>query len=301
MSTAYAALRSVTDHDVTLTITGDVESLRPRLSEALQRLGYSLLSEQPLYAKRSAKGGARWDCSFEVLDYPTKLTILLKQINEISVVATFNYEVKSYKHMTKGDRQTLAREAEAIAALASERLSISACPSCATPVVDDSHFCRRCGTPLVVEVAELEVLRLTRKSRTAYHNLMFGVVTLFVASLILLPLFWADPKLSRVLLIIGPAFGTFGLFALLQGLWQLHFALNPPSTREVSARTTPVFAAPHTQALPSMPSGASVTDATTELLVPSIENEKRRPSEPIPRKPLDTGEVTVHEVSTTSR
>ena len=58
------------------------------------------------------------------------------------MVATFNYEVKSYMRMTNGDRQTLLREAEAITALASERFSISACPSCATPVTDDSHFCR---------------------------------------------------------------------------------------------------------------------------------------------------------------
>ena len=54
-------------------------------------------------------------------DYPTTLTISLKQTNDAAVLATFNYEVKSYMRMTKGDRQTLAREAEAIAALAMER------------------------------------------------------------------------------------------------------------------------------------------------------------------------------------
>jgi len=292
MSTGYLATSSrVSDYDVTLTITGDVESLRPRLSEALQELGYTVLGEQPLYAKRSAKGGARWDCSFEVLDYPTRLTISLKQINDIAVVATFNYEVKSYMHMTKGDRQTLVREAEAIAALASERLSISACPSCATPVTDDSHFCRRCGAPLVVEVAELEVLRLTRKSRTAYHNLVIGVVTLFVASLFLLPLLWVEPKLSKALLTIASGFGTFGLFALLQGIWQLHFALNPNLATEAMARPAPAFTAPLTQALPAAPARASVTEGTTELLVSNIENDERRPVERIPRKALDTGEV----------
>jgi hypothetical protein len=281
----------VTDQDVTLTITGDVDSLTPRLSEAVQKLGYAILSEQPLYAKRGAKGGARWDCSFEVLDYPTKLTILLKQINEIAVVATFNYEVKSYKHMTKGDRQTLVREAEAIAALASERLSLSACPSCATPVTDDSHFCRRCGAPLVVEVPELEVLRLTRKSRTAYHNLVIGVVTLFVASLLLLPLFWVDTKAAKMLLTFGLAFGAFGLMGFVQGLWQLHFALNPKPDQEAIARPAPNFTAPLTQALPSVPSRASVTEGTTELLVSNIGNSERRPAEPIPHKALDTGEV----------
>jgi hypothetical protein len=292
MSTGYfATSNTVTDYDVTLTITGDVASLRPRLSEAMQKLGYTVVGEQPLYAKRSAKGGARWDCSFEALDYPTRLTVSLKQVNDIAVVATFNYEVKSYKHLTKGDRQTLVREAEAIAALASERLSISACPSCATPVTDDSHFCRRCGAPLVVEIAELEVFRLTRKSRTAYHNLVIGVVTLFVAGLLLLPLLWVEPKLFKVLLTIGSAFGAFGLFAMLQGMWQLHFALNPNSAKEAIARPAPAFTAPPTQALPVVPGRASITEGTTDLLTASIEKDERRTLEPLPRRAPDTGEV----------
>ena len=282
---------TVSDYDVTLTITGEVESLRLRLSDAIQKLGYTVLGELPLYAKRAAKGGASWDCSFEVLDYPTRLTISLKQINDIAVVATFHYEVKSYMRMTKGDRQTLVCEAEAIAALASERLSISACPSCATPVTDDSHFCRRCGAPLVVEVAELEVLRLTRKSRVAYHNLVIAVVTLFLATLLLLPLLWIDgSKLYKTLFVIGSAFGAFGVFALLQGIWQLHFALNPNPAKEEVARPAPVPASP-TQALRAMPARASVTEGTTELLVSNIENDQRRTVEPIPRKALDTGEV----------
>lgn len=291
MSTAYLGTRSaVSDHDLTLTITGDVESLRPRLSEAIQKLGYTVLGEQPLYAKRGAKGGARWDCSFEVLDYPTRLTISLKQVNDIAVVANFSYEVKSYKHMTKGDRQTLVREAEAIAALASERLSISACPSCATPVTDDSHFCRRCGAPLAVEVPELEVFRLTRKSRTAYHNLIIAVVTLFVATLLLLPLIWVEPKLFKALLTIGSGLGTFGLFALLQAGWQLHFTLNPTSAKETIARP-PAFAAPLTHALPAMPVFGSVTEGTTELLTADVKRDETRRPEQIPREALDTGEV----------
>ena len=62
----------------------------------------------------AARACARLDCSLNVLDYPTTLNISLKQTNDVSVLATFNYEVKSYMRMTKGDRQTLAREAEAI-------------------------------------------------------------------------------------------------------------------------------------------------------------------------------------------
>ena len=123
---------TVSDHDVTLAIPGDVASVRNRLIEAVQQVGFRIIGEQPIYAKRSRECAARWDCSLNALDYPTTLTIALKQTNDVSVLATFNYEVKSYMHMTKGDRQTLAREAEAIAALTSERLAISSCRCCGT-------------------------------------------------------------------------------------------------------------------------------------------------------------------------
>ena len=282
---------TISDHDVTLTITGDIDSLRPRLIEAVQKLGYKVLGERPIYAKRSAQCGARSGCSFESLDYPTQLTIQLKQVNAIAVVATFNYEVKSYMHMTKGDRQTLLREAEAMVALASGRSSVSACPSCATPVTDDSHFCRRCGAPLVIDVSELEVLRLTRKSRTAYHNLVMGVVILFVTSLLLLPLFRVDPKAFKVLVLFVSAFGAFGLFALLQGIWQLHFVLNPGIAKQGVVPGAPALNAPVTQALPTPVAPASITEGTTELLVSNIVTDEHQRLEPIPRRVQDTGEV----------
>jgi hypothetical protein len=286
---------TISDHDVTLTIAGEVDSLRPRLIEAVQKLGYKVLGEQPIYAKRSAQCGARSGCSFEALDYPTRLTIQLKQVNNIAVVATFNYEVKSYMRITKGDRQTLRREAEAMVALASGRSSVSACPACATPVTDDSHFCRRCGAPLVIEVAELEVLRLTRKSRTAYHNLVMGVVILFVTSLLLLPLFRVDPKAFKVLVLFVSAFGAFGLFALLQGIWQLHFVLNPGTAKQGVAPGAPALTAPVTQALPTPVARASITEGTTELLVSNIVSDEHRRLEPVSRRVQETGEIDVDE------
>ncbi len=290
MSTEYLVSNTtISDHDVTLTITGDVESLRPRLLEAIEKVGYKVLGEQPIYAKRSAQGGARSGCSFEALDYSTRLMIQLKQVNNITVVATFNYELKTCMRLTKGDEQTLLREAEAIKALASERFSISACPSCATPVTDDSHFCRRCGASLAIDVAELEVWRLTRKSRTAYHNLAIGLVILFVACLLLLPLVWVEAKLFKVFLLFSLVSFSLGLVALLQGVWQLHFALNPKASEPATKRIEPVFAAPLTQALPAPGARASITEGTTELLVPNI--AERRTPEPISSRVQDTGEV----------
>ena len=107
MATDYlTGSAAISDHDLTIAIPGDVETVRRRIVEAIQQLGYKILSEQPINAKRSAQGSARWDCSLNVLDYPTSLMISLKQMNNVAVVATFNYEVKSYMCMTKGDRQT---------------------------------------------------------------------------------------------------------------------------------------------------------------------------------------------------
>jgi hypothetical protein len=288
MSWAYMASHPRTsDHDLTLTVVGEVDALRPRLIEALQRLGYRILGEQPLYAKRGAIGGARWDCSFEVLDYPTTLTISLKQANEVAVVATFTYEIKSHWNMTKGDRQTLDREAEAIVALASERLAISACPGCGIQITDDSHFCRRCGAPLVVDIAELEVHRLTRKTRTAYHNLVIAIGSLTIGVLAVLPLLWLEGKFSKPLLWIGSIFGAFALMALLQGIWQLHYTLNPKVTPDRTPRKL-VSPASVTSALVASPAHASVTEGTTELLLPERE---RRNAEPLSRKSNDTADI----------
>ena len=281
---------AVSDHDLTIAIPGDVETVRRRMIEAIQHLGYKVLSEQPINAKRSAKGSARWDCSLNVLDYPTTLMVSLKQMNNVAVVATFNFEVKSYMCMTKGDRQTLAREAEAIAALAAERTAISACPACGVQITDDSHFCRRCGAPLILELAELEVLRLTKETRASYHNIIIGVLGLLGALLVLLPLLFVagpTPKLFKALGFISLFFGGFGILGLLQGVWQLHYALNPKTSKKAGKRSRPAFAAQPTAALPPRPVQGSITEGTTELLFAG----DRRAAEPIPRKPADTSDI----------
>ena len=63
-------------------------------------------SRQPtrraVYAKHSAQGSAKYDCSFNVLDYQTTLTIFLKQTNDTAILATFNNEMKSCSWLTKG-------------------------------------------------------------------------------------------------------------------------------------------------------------------------------------------------------
>ena len=273
---------TISDHDLTLAIPGDVGSVRARLINAIQTLGYKVLGEQPLYAKRGSQCSAKWDCSINVLDYSTTLTISLKQTNDAAVLATFNYEIKSYMRMTKGDRQTLAREAEAIAALAMERAEVSACRTCGTLVMDESNFCRRCGAPLGLDVPELEVLRLTRNARGSYHKMFVGMIALLLAFLTVIPWFLANGgRMVTPMVGVGIPLASYGLFLLLNGAWQLHRTLNPAGSKSVTTAAQPAFkASVTTTALPPAP--ASVTEVTTNLLSNS------RTKEAIPRKDRNT-------------
>ena len=282
MSTDYTSTTTISDHDLTLAIPGEIGSVRPRLIDAIQKLGYKVLGEQPLYAKRGRQGSANWDCSLNVLDYPTRLTVALKQTNEAAVLATFSYEIKSYMHLTKGDRQTLGREAEAIVALATERLALSACRSCGTQITDESHFCRRCGAPLDLDVPELEVLRLTKSVRGSYHYTFVGIVALFLGVLAAIALLVANGgKISGPLLWVGITVLSYGLFMLAQGTWKLHSALNRDTTRSVTSAVQPAFKSSVTTALPPAPVNGSITEATTNLLS----------KEPVHRKDRDTSEI----------
>lgn len=287
MSTEYLSGTTESDHDLTISIPGDVTSVRVRLVEALQKVGYKVIEEQPLFAKRGKQGSAKWDCSINVLDYQTTLNIALKQTNDAAVLATFHYEVKSYMCMTKGDRQTLAREAEAIVALATERLTISACRSCGTQVTDESHFCRRCGAPLVADVPELEVLRLTRSTRGSYHNMFVGMLSLLLALLTVVPVFVVRGGIYAPMFWVGLPFASYGLFMLLLGLWQMHRALNPNITKSITT-TQPAFVKQAvTTALPPRPVNASVTEVTTSLL----SARDQRVKEPVHRKKANTAEI----------
>jgi len=280
MSTDYSSTTTISDHDLTLAIPGDVGSVRARLVNAIQTLGYKVLGEQPLYAKRGKQCAAKWDCSLNVLDYTTTLMISLKQTNDAAVLATFNYEVKSYMGMTKGDRQTLAREAEAIVALAMERAVASACRTCGTQVVDESNFCRRCGAPLVLDVPELEVLRLTKNARSSYHNIFVGTIALLLAMLIVLPWYIVvGGRIVTPMLLVGIPLASYGLFLLLNGARQLHKTLNPATTKTIATAAHPAFkSSVTTTALPPAPVN-SVTEVTTNLL---------SPKESVPRKNRNT-------------
>lgn len=282
---------AIYEHDLTLAIPGEVGIVRQRLVEAVQKLGYKVLGEQPLHAKRRAHGACS-AFSLNVLDYSTTLTISLKQTNDLAVLAAFNYEIESYM-MTRSDRQMLVREAEAIVALATERVAVSTCRACGTQVTDESHFCRRCGAPMVLEVPELEVLRLTKATRGSYLSIFVGMSLLVLALLTTLPLFIVNgARIMWPMLWVGIPFASFGLFLLAQATWQLHRTLNPkpPKTGALNAAQPVQFAAQSasvTTALPPARPVASITEATTDLL----SMNERRDAEPVRRKNPNTAEL----------
>jgi hypothetical protein len=285
MSADYTGTTTISDHDLTLAIPGDAATVRARLVNALQTVGYKVLGDQPLHAKRGRQCAAKWDCSLNVLDYPTTLTISLKQTNDVAVLATFNYEIKSFMRMTKGDRQTLACEAEAIAALTMDRSALSACRTCGTQVVDESNFCRRCGAPLALDVPELEVLRLTRDVRGSYHNMFVGIVSLLLALFTVLPWFILNgARIVGPMLWVGIPLASYGLFQLLHGAWQLRRTLNPSVRKHVSDAAQAAFKpSVTTTALPPAPVNLSVTEVTTNLL-----SRNPREKEPVVRKDRNT-------------
>src|SRR5688572_21705407 len=158
---------SRTEHALRSVINDDAENVRRHLIQALDRLGYKVISEEPLYARRAARGGVAYYCSADILEYPIKLTVGLKRLSQSATLATFDYTVEHFGSVSfKGDQQTLRREAEAIIALATSGATTSVCAACGTGQTDDARFCRFCGAPNAGGApAEVEVLRLTAGAR----------------------------------------------------------------------------------------------------------------------------------------
>lgn len=287
MSEALYYGSSGSEHTVSQVMVGEIEALRPRLIAALEQLDYQVINEQPIQARRGARGAARWGCSFEPLESSANLTVALKQLNSVATLVTFSYEIKHLAAMSGGDRQTLKREAEAIVALAAQRATLTACAACGTEVTDDSRFCRRCGVPLNKELAELEVLRLTAGTRAGYQRIVTSLLILLTTLLISLALFWGDTAKSiRAAWMILSIGSVLAFLLLLWGMWRTHRTLNPPQTKETAALAEAGRALNSTsyRELPPTSAQPSVTEGTTELL--------EQVKEPVPvRVRRESGEV----------
>jgi hypothetical protein len=268
------------EHDITRYVVGDVESSRARLADALEQMGYRVFNENPLQARRSAKGAASSGCSQDILDYQTSLNIGLKSAAPNSTRVTFDYTIKGVYsgYLSKGDRNTLTREAEALLAQAMARTGAAQCPGCGADTAGSSRFCRQCGSPLnIATPPEVEVLRLTSNANASYNNLAGGLFFFIIALACLIPLLFgsSDPvkfaKLLKILTVLSGSLGAVGLFMVLAGLARLRSTLRKPIEQDALAqpsRRTQLegITAPDTNELPPASVSHSVVEATTDLL-----------------------------------
>lgn len=215
------------EHLLSRILLGDVESVCSRLADGLEQLGYYVLKEEPLVARRAARGWASWFGSNNVLNYSVVLTVAVKPLSVGVARITFCYALK-HRMLTNSGRQTLTREAEAIIALAAMHSASAGCVACGATAAVGSRFCRQCGTPTVSsEPAEVEVLKVTAGLCAGYTRTVFGAILLaltFIA--LLLGVTTAGPQMSVV---VGASLllGALGWALLLTGLRRLHYTLNP--------------------------------------------------------------------------
>ncbi|HEX6183256.1 MAG TPA: zinc ribbon domain-containing protein [Pyrinomonadaceae bacterium] len=280
---------SRTEHALRSVLNDDVESVRRRLIQVLDRLEYKVISEEPLYARRGARGRAAFYCSADILEYPIKLTIGLKQLSPSATLATFDYTVEHFGSISfKGDQQTVRREAEAIIALAASGATTSVCAACGTGQTDDARFCRVCGAPSAGGApAEIEVLRLTAGARAGQHLIMSGAVWAAVSLLCALPFILLSGKPAGWAAVFLLTQVVAGLLLLFAGARRLTRTLNPDSSQHPTLPAGVPRAASLKEPAPFLSPSAQtyVTEGTTELLV---QKGREREKEPVYRKGRDT-------------
>lgn len=275
------------DHDVTIVVAGDAENLRARLADALEQLEYRVLNENPIQARRVASDLAKSGCSQDILDYQRSLDIGLKAVGANSTRVTFAYTVNGVwmGYLTKGDRNTLTREAGAIVALAQSRAALLYCPACGSDGTGGARFCRQCGAPVAsTNPPELDLLSLNADANASFKNIVSGAICalMLAPALLLLTIFLfpdgtLDGKLLGLMAVLLCTFGFLGLGFLIPGLWRLGRAIKrrpegvelpAPSRRGVVEGANPpvvVAAALPPQSIQHTVH-PSVTEATTGLL-----------------------------------
>lgn len=277
------------EHSVTLKLPGNPASLLPRLAMALKELDYIVLHEQPLQARRKAR--KLGNASTNVLNYSMNLTVGLKALGTEATEATFFYEWRTTWGAI-GDKPTLSKEAEALAALALLHLKQTVCTSCGREQTAEAKFCRSCGQSLASTVpAELEMLKLMAAANGAAKSNSFHI-TVGIVVLLLLPIaalitqkpavfFWFGLLMSFVFWLSSLFAGSRLLDAIGAKLTKTGelFATPADSQTQLSAR------AAKTQLPLALP---SVAEATTHLL----KTPAQRAAEPITATPkYDTGDL----------
>lgn len=249
-------------------LPGTVENVRLRLSAAMEQVGYDLIEEEPsLRGRRGEKGWGAWYGSADVLDYATTLVVCFKALGPQTTRVTFDYTV-NHQWLMQGEKEILVREAEAIVALASARSADKVCLACGTEAIDESRYCRRCGSPLTTDQTALEVLRVAAESRAAHSSVVTSVILSAMTSIVLLfvvVMSWAGRANMWKLAMLAGLFAVlnlvFGRFAWIRLCSALKLKTERPTVTPVVKELPPA----EPVALPPPSRGASVTEGTTEL------------------------------------
>jgi len=249
------------EHQFKRTIPGNIESVRKRICGVLEDLGYAVLGDNPIQAKRRRRRNF-WIAT--ILEYQTQLTIALKPISDASTLSTFDYEVEYL--FSKGDRQTLEREAEAIIALATQPRGSSICKACGIENDADVKFCRACGTPVGQQpaLAEFELMRMSADASAAHIEASVAMWTqILILAVTLSMISFGPPAISKL------GWGMFALGELFVVL-VLSQAIHRLRDAVLKAPESGVQKSPESiqrNARKSLsPQPFSVTEGTTELI-----------------------------------
>lgn len=250
------------EHQFRRVIPGDIETVRKRVCDVLEDFGYAVLGDNPIQAKRRRQKSI-WTAT--ILECQAQLTIALKPISDVSTLATFDYSVEYL--FTRGDRQTLEREADAIIALATTSVNKTVCPSCRTENTAAVSFCRVCGMPVARQELppELEVMRMSAGASASHLEIIVGVVLQVLTLATTLPMIFFGPRE-----IVNLGWGIFALnelfvlLILMQGIHRLGRTTSPGSQEQRQLEMQRGITIEDRAALPPQP--LSVTEGTTELM-----------------------------------